>query len=190
MSYMTTKNIPTQCIVHHTAVSRAKAPVQFDAVNRYHQSQWGESIKSSLGYYGGYHYLIEPSGVVKQYRRDTEMGAHAVGQNDKSIGICLTGNFDIEFPTTEQSNALRDLLRVLIVRHGLSYEAIYPHRKYARKTCYGSNLMDSWARDLARLPTGTDQKHEQELLAKVSKLDIPRDVLLRVVRALLAYRTK
>lgn len=188
---MSTKNVARKVIVHHTAVSRTKAPVQFDAVNRYHQSQWGDSVKSSLGYFGGYHYLIEPTGVVRQYRNDNEMGAHTVGENASSIGVCLTGNFDVEFPTIEQTNALRDLLRVLVVRHGLKYSDIYPHRKFASKTCYGLNLADDWASKLASsLVDATDTQHEQELLAKVSKLDIPRDVLLRFIRAIINYRNK
>jgi N-acetylmuramoyl-L-alanine amidase len=179
-------NKPQSIIVHHTAVSRAKAPVQFDAVNRYHQSLW--HFRSSLGFYGGYHYFIEASGVVKQYRKDDEDGAHTIGENKRSIGVCLAGNFDVEFPTIEQTNALRDLLRVLVARYNLPTSSIYPHRKFAGKTCYGTNLQGDWASRLAEVPATTDDKHEVELLAKVSHIDLPRDVLLRFIRAIINLR--
>lgn len=39
----------------------------------------------------GYHYVIDRMGLVMTGRHVDEVGAHAVGFNQKSIGICLVG---------------------------------------------------------------------------------------------------
>lgn len=39
----------------------------------------------------GYHYVIDRSGLVLTGRHVDEIGAHAKGYNQKSIGICLVG---------------------------------------------------------------------------------------------------
>ena len=89
-------------IIHHSAVSREKNSEQFDAINNYHKSKgWGMI---------GYHYLIEPNGKIKVGRMENQHGAHCIGCNHNSIGICLTGYFDIEYPTEEQEKSLRNLL--------------------------------------------------------------------------------
>ncbi|MBZ4369940.1 N-acetylmuramoyl-L-alanine amidase, partial [Mycobacterium tuberculosis] len=65
---------------------------------------------SSLGFYVGYHYVIEKSGNLLTARRESEIGAHTIGQNESSIGICLVGNFDVETPTQQQIATLGDML--------------------------------------------------------------------------------
>lgn len=130
-------------IVHHTAVSREQNPEQFDAVKRYHIDKgWGDI---------GYHFLIEPDGEVKTGRSEETEGAHTIGYNDKSLGICLSGNFDIQEPTIGQMEALRGLLERLMVKYKVERENIVPHRTFANKTCYGSKLTDVWARDLTSI---------------------------------------
>lgn len=127
-------------IVHHTAVSRTKNKQQFDAVKRYHIGKgWGDI---------GYHYFIEPDGVVKKGRADNVTGAHTIGHNHDSLGIALAGHFDLELPTPQQEEALRSLLARLAAEYGVSKKNIVPHRTYANKTCYGSLLNDDWARNL------------------------------------------
>jgi len=136
-------NYPENIIVHHTAVSYDKNPNQFDAVNNYHKSKgWGMI---------GYHYLIEKDGTVKKGRAIGMLGAHCYQQsmNYKSIGICLTGFFDIELPTKEQKKSLKALLLDLMKTYQIPINNIYPHRHFAKyKSCYGSKLSHTWARDL------------------------------------------
>ena len=182
-------NTPAKIIIHHTAVSRAKAPVQFQAVNRYHKELW--NYESELGLYGGYHLFIEADGTVLRYRNDHEVGAHTIGENNRSIGICLSGNFDVEMPTTAQVNALRKLLIELVTKYPrILYKDIFPHRQFANKTCYGMNLANDWASKLASTVPTVDEVHEAELLAKVSKFDVPRDMVLRLIRAIISSRKK
>jgi len=117
------------------------------------------NMKSSLGWYIGYHYFIDSFGKVTQTRIDTEEGAHCKGYNntayDKiyhpetlSVGICLVGNFDSVLPTEAQISSLTGLLKQLVDKYGIDLKNIVPHRAHAVKTCYGNKLKESWARDL------------------------------------------
>lgn len=133
----------TKIIVHHTA--DASGASQFDKVDRYHESRGFP--KSKLGYFVGYHYFIERDGKVKQARLDSEVGAHDKGENYESIGIGLAGNFDEEFPTNAQIDALQKLLVKLVTVHELSWQVVVPHRIGDATSCYGSNLSDSWGQE-------------------------------------------
>lgn len=114
------------------------------------------NMKSSLGWYVGYHYFIDKYGKVTQTRLDTEEGAHCVGYNNHpgdnpakaSIGIHLSGNFDVFLPTEAQKLALTGLLQQKVKQYNLDVKNIVPHRKYANKTCFGRNLPDNWGEKL------------------------------------------
>lgn len=118
----------------------------FEVVNEYHRQKW--DFKSALGYYLGYQYYIDKSGKVTQARLDEEEGAHTIGYNKESIGICLAGNFDLTMPTPEQIKSLRELLLKKKKEYNILASNILPHRHFANKSCYGRNLSEDWARSL------------------------------------------
>lgn len=144
-------NTPKYIIVHHTGGSDAN-PLQdssnftFEQCNEQHRKSF--NFKSSLGFYIGYHYYIEKNGVLKQGRADTDEGAHTIGQNSNSLGICLAGNFDATLPTEAQVTTLKDLLIKKSAQYSIPKESIVPHRNFATKTCFGKKLPDDWARNL------------------------------------------
>lgn len=147
-------NVPKYLIVHHTGGTDAdpKADTSHhtaEMINEWHKQLW--NFKSSLGWYVGYHYIIEKDGLVQQCRAHADTGAHTVGMNSSSIGICLTGNFDYYDPTPEQVTALTALLTKIAKQYSIPKQNIVPHRKYTKKTCYGKRLADDWAANL--LPT-------------------------------------
>jgi len=119
-------------ILHHTAVGRTKNNKQFEAVRNFHIGRgWGNI---------GYHFLIEPDGTNVWGRKDTEVGAHCKEENMnfQSLGICLTGNFDVEEPTKEQKMALKKLLEYLFKKYNLTLDRVKFHRDYAKyKSCPG-----------------------------------------------------
>ena len=66
----------------------------------------------------GYHYYITRDGVVHAGRALYQVGAHATGYNEHSIGICYEGGLDIrgrpcDTRTPEQKETLRKLLERL-----------------------------------------------------------------------------
>ncbi len=141
-------NKPEYLIIHHCGGSDSNPLLDtsnqtFEDVNEYHRQKW--DFKSSLGYYIGYHYFIEKDGKMTQGRADTDEGAHTIGYNLKSLGICLAGNFDVTLPTEAQIGSLKWILRDKTTEYDISMSNIVPHRKFASKSCYGNHLSNDWA---------------------------------------------
>lgn len=99
---------------------------------------------SSLGYYIGYHFVIERTGSVFKARQSDEIGAHDTGENSDSIGICLAGDFNKDLPTREQELSLRVVILELMLKYGISLNAIEPHRRDDQTDCPGKLLTDNW----------------------------------------------
>ena len=112
-------------VVHHSASTLA---VQFDSINQWHKDKWN-SI-SELGFYGGYNYLIEKDGTLKQYRIEGEETIAQRGYNFDSLSVCLAGNFErgIETPTQAQIASLKAFLSEKMALYGLTPQDIVPHR--------------------------------------------------------------
>ncbi|MHB1316362.1 MAG: peptidoglycan recognition protein family protein [Minisyncoccota bacterium] len=134
-------NIPTKIIVHHSADSTPTD--QLAKINEYHKNR--DFPQSSLGYYVGYHFLINHAGVLTQTRKLEDEGAHTKGLNFDSIGICLEGNFSEELPTEAQKETLGKLFLQLCELYKFDVTDIYPHRAFGNTSCYGDKLFDNWA---------------------------------------------
>lgn len=148
-------NIPKYLIVHHTGGTDLNPLL--DTSN--HTAEQVDAWHKAKGWDGiGYNWYIEKSGLLKKGRDEAKTGAHAIGYNDKSIGICLAGNFDATLPTQEQINTLRKLLVEKMAQYGIPKENIVPHRKFATKTCYGRKLSDDWAQKLLTEPIAESPK--------------------------------
>ncbi len=137
--------IPEYIMIHHTAVATAKNPDQFKATNNYHRLKW--NLKSSLGYYIGYHYEINVLGRIRQARVDgeTSVACWQKKMNDgRCMHICLDGNFDKDEPAPHQIYALRDLLRKLVFKYKIPKTHIVFHNEFARKSCPGQKLVKNF----------------------------------------------
>jgi N-acetylmuramoyl-L-alanine amidase len=106
----------THVVVHHTAGSNYADPST---------NNWPASVLGIWRYHAmtlgwcdiGYHYLIDPNGVIYEGRytgvRDNGTvidGAHALGHNRATIGISLMGNFETVEPSASAVQALENLL--------------------------------------------------------------------------------
>lgn len=117
-------------IIHHSAGGGTVADI-----NNWHKQRGFP--KSELGYYVGYHYVIEKNGITIQTRLNDEIGCHTIGHNH-NIGICLIGNFEAERPTLEQYNSLWLLLDYL-------NKDVYVHQDFAATLCPGKHLREKIA---------------------------------------------
>ncbi len=145
-------NIPVKLIVHHSGGTDANPLADTSS----HTAKGMELWHLGKGWEGlGYQYVIHKDGEVWKGRPEHYHGSHTRGHNTKSIGICLSGNFDATLPTKAQVKALKGLLTSLSEKYKISKENIVPHRTHANKTCYGNKLSDDWARNL--LKTGNDE---------------------------------
>lgn len=129
---------PKYIIIHHTASSRDNTTVK--DVNAWHKVR--NFTLSNLGYYVGYHYLILGTGEIVQTRQDNEVGCHCVAKNMnfQSIGICLTGNFDIEEPAKEQLDSLTGFITKKLGEFNISRDMVLGHREVSSTECPGGSL--------------------------------------------------
>lgn len=173
-------NKPEYIILHHTGGTDAKPLADSSnytvaQCNADHKIRF-PSMKSSLGYYVGYHHFIDKKGTVTQCRADTDEGAHTVGYNSKSIGICLAGNFDATVPTKEQEQALKGLIASYMTKYSIPLNKVVPHRTFAKKTCYGNKLPDDWGQKLVSkkevpIPQAAIEPTEESCIGYIEKKD-------------------
>lgn len=93
----------------------------------------------------GYHYVIDRDGLVGTGRLVTEIGAHVVGRNQGTIGICLLGGYDSaasdrfhDHYTPAQDHSLRDLIGNLSRRTRIA--RISGHNDHAATACPGFDV--------------------------------------------------
>jgi N-acetylmuramoyl-L-alanine amidase len=81
----------------------------------------------------GYHFFIKFNGTVQKGRDIKTIGAHTLGQNADSIGICLHGRHNF---TEAQFEALRKLVNDLCKQYGIVRNSgIFGHCDFANKSC-------------------------------------------------------
>lgn len=116
----------TEIIIHCTATDRAQK-VTVEDIDRWHKQRGWLEI--------GYHYVIHQNGVTEKGRDDEKIGAHCLGHNQSSIGICYVGGYDKESKqytdtrTPAQKTAMLDLILLLVTRYP-SITAIHGHNYY------------------------------------------------------------
>ena len=120
----------TEIIIHCTATPAGRETTVAD-VRRWHKARGFADI--------GYHYLIYIDGSVHEGRPIEKVGAHCLGHNAHSIGVCYVGGLteDGKHPcdtrTPEQRDALLALLKEL--KDKFPNATIHGHREFANKTC-------------------------------------------------------
>jgi|TARA_B110000908_G_scaffold23984_1_gene27376 N-acetylmuramoyl-L-alanine amidase len=125
-------------IIHSTATPQGRE-VSVDDITRWHIARGFSTI--------GYHYLIGLDGTIDLGRSIHQIGAHAKGQNRRSIGVAYVGGCDSDMNpkdtrTEAQDMALTNLLRGLL--------AIYPgctihgHNEFSTKACPSFNVQEEY----------------------------------------------
>jgi N-acetyl-anhydromuramyl-L-alanine amidase AmpD len=128
-------NFPEYIILHHSFTKDGNV-VDWDAIRRYHidENGWKDI---------GYHYGLEKVNgeyVVKIGRPEWEEGGHTKGMNNKSIGICVVGNFDVDELEPEAFEMLKELVLDIMFRYGIPAEKIKGHCDFSDKTCPGKKF--------------------------------------------------
>ena len=76
------------------------------AIQRWHLARGWATI--------GYHFVVSPSGRIFRGRPVDRLGAHVLGHNAGTVGICLMGNFETERPTPAALRSLEHTCRRLV----------------------------------------------------------------------------
>jgi len=119
-----------EIIIHCAATPEHKSFTSQD-IKKWHLARGFRSI--------GYHYVVLLDGTVEEGRPLAQAGAHCLGKNGWSIGICYIGGVDKkgkpkDTRTPEQKEALLSLCRKLLARFP-SIIKISGHNQYANKAC-------------------------------------------------------
>lgn len=117
-------------IIHCTATPEGRE-VTVGEVRCWHRARGFRTI--------GYHYLIGLDGTIHAGRPEAETGAHCLGQNARSIGVCYVGGLDRgtlkpkDTRTAAQRESLRNLVATLRKRYPGA--TVHGHREFAAKAC-------------------------------------------------------
>ncbi len=143
----------TAIIIHHSATETGGAR----AFDRAHRARGWDEL--------GYDFVIgngtdTPDGYVEVGPRwkKQKQGAHCKTPsnyyNKHGIGICLVGNFDIQYPSAKQLASLKKLISFLSRKYDIPYNHILGHREVPQThtRCPGQhmplNAIRSWAREM------------------------------------------
>ena len=87
----------------------------------------------------GYHYVVDLDGTVEPGRPESEIGAHCLGHNQNSIGVCYVGGLaaDGKTPKDTRTAAQKEALLALLKKLRAKYPkaSIHGHRDFAAKAC-------------------------------------------------------
>lgn len=124
-------------IVHCTATPEGRN-VTVNEIRMWHRQRGFRTI--------GYHYVVYLDGTVHAGRPVDEIGAHCLGQNRNSIGVCYVGGLDAQhlLPKDTRTEAQRKGLRELVARLQEQYPraTVHGHREFAAKACPCFDMKD------------------------------------------------
>lgn len=121
----------TEIILHCSATPEGKDFRAAD-IDRWHKQKGWKCI--------GYNYVIDLDGKVEGGRSLEIDGAHTIGHNDKSIGICYIGGVDNnnnpkDTRTIQQKESMFALVKQLFSKFNLTIKDIHCHNEFANKAC-------------------------------------------------------
>jgi len=108
--------IPTHIVIHHSATA---TDITAQQIREEHLKRGWDDI--------GYHFVIAVDGSIEKGRNEDVVGAHALGINQHSLGICCIGNFQIHDIPHAQLAALQTLVEELSLRYSIPAAQIIGH---------------------------------------------------------------
>lgn len=125
---MTMRKI-NKIILHCSATKEGQGFTTAD-IDRWHRARGFAKI--------GYHFVVYLDGTVHKGRDISEIGAHCLGQNKNSIGICYIGGLDKNGnPKDTRTPAQKEAISKLVAELKMQYPnaTIHGHNEFAAKAC-------------------------------------------------------
>jgi N-acetyl-anhydromuramyl-L-alanine amidase AmpD len=144
----------TSIIIHCSASPNGKHVTAAD-IDSWHKARGFNRHGNARTYHAprlkhiGYHFVIQLNGVVDCGRALREVGAHAHGHNQDSIGICLIGTDKFTRP---QWDSLRDCITGLRRDYPNIIDVVGHNQLTGHKACPGFSVRD-WLANDKRPPT-------------------------------------
>ena len=117
----------THLVIHHSA---SKPSTTVEDITAWHIQRGFSSI--------GYHKIITEEGLIHIGRQENVVPASVQGHNKGTLAVCLTGNFEINNPTSFQLISLELQIEEWKTKHPNA--KVVGHRDLAATLCPGKNL--------------------------------------------------
>lgn len=117
-------------IIVHCSATPAGRDVTTDEIRRWHLRRGFRDV--------GYHFVVRLDGTIEVGRPLSMAGAHCIGHNANSIGVCYVGGCDSKMtPADTRTAPQREAMVVLLsfLRKLFPGAAIHSHRDFANKAC-------------------------------------------------------
>ena len=125
----------TDAIVIHNTGAEEDTDTDAESIHAYHLS---------LGWAGiGYHFVIRKDGTIERGRPEWACGSHCYGENDHTLGVHLSGNFNLAEPTDKQVESCALLIAHMAKKYGfpIDRQHVFGHKELNDDTdCPGENL--------------------------------------------------
>lgn len=138
-------------VILHQSLGHADTSGNRDVygINRYHISP-GNHISAAGCPHICYHTVVDDDGAIYLCNDFSDVVWHCAGQNSRSIGIMLVGNFagpghEGGEPTAAQEQAFAALAEHLMTTLGLPPAAFFGHCDFGKPACPG-NTAYGWVR--------------------------------------------
>lgn len=119
------RSVTDMVVLHHAAAKTCSA----QDIHSWHKANgWSGA---------GYHFLVRKDGTIYRLRPEWAVGAHAVGANYRSIGICAEGDFNSEQMNGKQVRAIASLVNYICKKYPI-YQVLR-HKQVSSTDCPGAN---------------------------------------------------
>jgi N-acetylmuramoyl-L-alanine amidase len=129
-------------IIHCSATPEGK-DYTVDTIRKWHKQKGYSDI--------GYHYVIYRDGSIMKGRPLEKIGAHTVGYNTGSIGICYIGGLAKDCKTPKDTRTKEQKESLLKLVHSLKEQfpnaTIHGHNEFAAKACPSFNVQDWYKKE-------------------------------------------
>ncbi len=120
-------------VIHHSAVYQPDINKLISSMNRTHKDRIWQPADKNWSHVA-YHYTIWVDWKIVNTRDLWSIWWHTNSKvNWSSIGICLSGNFDVNVPTNSQYNSLNEVIADLSILY--PWIKVSYHNDYSKKTC-------------------------------------------------------